>query len=108
MGKRRAARRETKRLAAARIETLWEQASQLAKTDKDGARRRMLIADRVAQRARIKVPRQIKRRICGECGHVLIPGENCRVRVRQNRSRHLSVTCFDCGSITRFYVGQVC
>ncbi len=105
MGKRRATRRETKRLAEARIETLWEQASQAAKTDKEGARRRMLIADRVAQRARMKVPRHIKRRICGECGHVMIPGENCRVRVRHNKSRHLSVTCLECGSITRFYVG---
>jgi len=105
LGKRRATGRETKRLAAARIETLWEQASKAAKTDKDGARRRMLIADGVAQKARIKIPRHIKRRVCSDCGHVLIPGENCRVRVRQNRSRHLSVTCLDCGRITRFYVG---
>ncbi|MHA2377775.1 MAG: ribonuclease P protein component 4 [Candidatus Thorarchaeota archaeon] len=105
MGKRRATRGETRRLAAARIQTLWEQASQAAKTDPDGARRRMLIAGRVAQKARMKMPRHIKRRVCRGCGNVLVPGENCRVRVRQNRSKHLSVTCLDCGSITRFYVG---
>ncbi|MFQ5831531.1 MAG: ribonuclease P [Candidatus Thorarchaeota archaeon] len=105
MGKRRATRGETRRLAASRIEALWIQASQLAKISPESARRRVEIARRVAQRARMKIPRHVRRRVCRVCGNVLVPGENCRVRMRHNRARHLSVTCFDCGNTTRYYVG---
>ncbi|MFX0054455.1 MAG: ribonuclease P [Promethearchaeota archaeon] len=105
MPRRRTKQSETKRLARARIEILWEQASEMAKTDREGARRRMQVASRVAQRARIKVPKDIRRKICRQCGMVLIPGESCRVRMRNNRAKHLTVTCIACGNIARYYVG---
>jgi ribonuclease P protein subunit RPR2 len=103
--RRRTRQSEAKRLARARIEILWEQASEIARTDREGARRRMQIAARVAQRARIKVPRDVKRRVCRQCGIVLIPGESCLVRMRNNRAKHLTVTCTACGNITRYYIG---
>jgi ribonuclease P protein subunit RPR2 len=102
--KKRPRQSEAKRLARARIKLLWEQASEIAKGDPDGARQRMQVASRLAKKVRIKVPRDIKRKICRRCGIVLIPGENCRVRLRNNRSKHLTVTCTSCGNITRFYV----
>lgn len=105
MPRRRTKQSEAKRLARTRIEILWEQALEIAKTDRDGARRRMQVAARIAQRARIKVPKDIKRKICRQCGILLIPGENCRVRMRNNRAKHLTVTCIACGQITRYYVG---
>ncbi|MFW9910930.1 MAG: ribonuclease P [Candidatus Thorarchaeota archaeon] len=105
MPRRRTRQSEAKRLARARIEILWEQASEIARTDREGARRRMQIAARVAQRARIKVPKDVKRRVCRQCGIVLIPGESCRVRMRNNRAKHLTVTCTACGNITRYYIG---
>ncbi|MFW9862296.1 MAG: ribonuclease P [Candidatus Thorarchaeota archaeon] len=104
MPRRRSKQSETKRLARARIKMLWEHASKIAKTDREGARRRMQVASRVAQRARIKVPKDIKRKICRQCGIVLIPGESCRVRMRNNRAKHLTVTCIACGNIARYYV----
>jgi ribonuclease P protein subunit RPR2 len=103
--RRRTRQSETKRLARTRIKLLWEQAARIAKTDPEGARRRMQVASRVAQRARIKVPQGIKRKICRKCGTVLIPGESCRVRMRNNRAKHLTVTCIACGNIVRYYVG---
>jgi ribonuclease P protein subunit RPR2 len=102
--KKRSRQSDVKRLARARIKVLWKQASEIAKSDPDGARQRMRVASRVAQKVRIKVPQDIKRKICRRCGLVLIPGENCRVRMRNNRSKHLTVTCISCGNITRYYV----
>ncbi|MFW9846595.1 MAG: hypothetical protein ACFFD6_07600 [Candidatus Thorarchaeota archaeon] len=52
----------------------------------------------------MKVPRTVKRRICSSCKSILIPGDNCRVRMRNNRSKHLTVTCLTCGNIKRYYV----
>ena len=64
----------------------------------------MQVASRLAQRARIKVPRDIKRKICRRCGAVLVPAKSYRARMRNNRAKHLSVTCIACGNITRYYV----
>jgi ribonuclease P protein subunit RPR2 len=102
--KKRPRQSEAKRLARARIKLLWKQASEITKTDPEGAQQRMQVAFRVAQKVRIKVPQDIKRKICRRCGIVLVPGENCRVRIRNNRSKHLTVTCIACGNITRYYV----
>ncbi|MCW4027322.1 MAG: ribonuclease P [Candidatus Bathyarchaeota archaeon] len=104
MPKKRSRQSEAKRLARARIKLLWEQASEIAKTDPEGARQRMQVALKVAQKVRIKVPQEIKRKICRRCGMVLVPGESCRARMRNNRSTHLTVTCIACGNITRYYV----
>ncbi|UCE10836.1 MAG: ribonuclease P [Candidatus Thorarchaeota archaeon] len=100
---RRALREDQRRLARARIELLWQQAEAFARSDPARSQRRVKTARSLAQRARIKVPSHMKKRICAKCGTVLVPGRNCRVRMRGNRSRHLSVTCFECGSIRRFY-----
>ncbi|MHA1588206.1 MAG: ribonuclease P protein component 4 [Candidatus Thorarchaeota archaeon] len=101
--KRRAPRAEARRLAQERIDILWEQASDVASQKPPLARQRMASARKIAQKARIKIPRHIGRQLCKKCGTVLVPGQNCRVRMRNNRSRHLTVTCLNCGAIRRFY-----
>jgi ribonuclease P protein subunit RPR2 len=101
--KRRFAKEKIERLAQARIEILWKQALQESKVRPEAARKQMLSARKIAQRARIKIPRDINRRVCSECGTILIPGDTCKVRVRHNRSRHVVVTCTECGNIKRYY-----
>ncbi|MHA1961215.1 MAG: ribonuclease P protein component 4 [Candidatus Thorarchaeota archaeon] len=101
--RKRVPREDQRRLARARIELLWQQAAEMARSDPARSRRRMKTAGNIAQRARIKIPLHMKRRTCNRCGSVLVPGRNCRVRMRGNRSRHLSVTCLECGNIRRFY-----
>ncbi|NHI83438.1 MAG: ribonuclease P [Candidatus Thorarchaeota archaeon] len=104
MPRRRSPRTQVRNLAKARISLLWKQASGDARTSPELARRQMEIASKVAQKARIKIPRHIKRQLCKRCGRVLIPGRNCRVRVRNKRERHVVVTCLDCGAVRRFPV----
>lgn len=106
MPKRRFTKEKTDRLAQARIEILWRHALQEAKTHPEVAKKQMLSARKIAQRARTKLPRDINRRVCKECGAILIPGDTCRVRVRHSRSRHVVVTCTRCGNIRRYYSSQ--
>ncbi len=103
MRRRRAARAEARKLAQERIDILWEQASDVASQKPPLARQRMTSARKIAQKARIKIPRHIGRQLCKKCGIVFVPGQNCRVRLRNNRSRHVTVTCLNCGAIRRFY-----
>ncbi|MDH4213809.1 MAG: ribonuclease P [Candidatus Thorarchaeota archaeon] len=103
MSKRKFAKEKIHRLAQARIGILWRQALQEAKIRPEIARKQMLSARKIAQRARIKIPREVNRRICKGCGTILIPGDTCRVRIRHNRSRHVVVTCTECGHIKRYY-----
>lgn len=103
LSKRRVPKEKIQQLAHARIEILWEQALKKAGIRPELAREQMLSARKIAQRARIKTPRHINRRICKACGTILIPGNTCRVRVRHNRARHVVVTCSRCGHIKRYY-----
>lgn len=102
--RKRSSRKDIKRLARVRIDILWEQANTERLSQPDLARRWMSQAKRIAQKARMKLPRFMKRRICSKCGTVLVPGKNCRFRIRHNRSRHVSVICLECGSIKRYYI----
>jgi ribonuclease P protein subunit RPR2 len=104
MRKRRKPSAPVQRLAGARIERLWEQSRRNAAERPDRSKMWMLGAKRIAQKARIKLPRDVSRQICKTCGTVWVPGTNCRVRVRTNRSRHISVTCLVCGTVRRFPV----
>ncbi|RDE16543.1 MAG: ribonuclease P [Candidatus Thorarchaeota archaeon] len=106
MAKRTAPKAEMRKLAHERIEILWGQALSVATTRPELARRWMNIAKALGRRTRVKIPRHISRRLCKECGSVLIPGQTSRVRLRHNRSTHVSVTCLNCGAIRRFPVGQ--
>jgi ribonuclease P protein subunit RPR2 len=103
LAKRRTAREKMQEIARARIDILWEEAKREAPERPELARRHVLSARRIAQKARIKMPREAVRRICRQCKSVLIPGVNARVRVRNNRSLHVSVTCMNCGHTTKYY-----
>ncbi|TET12139.1 MAG: ribonuclease P protein component 4 [Candidatus Thorarchaeota archaeon] len=103
--RKRSTRAKARRLTQARVNILWEQALEEVKEGRsDVARRHMLSARKIAQKTRTKLPRHISRRICKACGTILVPGENCRVRIRHNRSRHMSVTCLSCGEMKRYYI----
>lgn len=105
MSKRRRVKEKAKRLTQARVDILWDQAQREVESGRpELARQKMLSARKIAQRTRTKIPRHIRRRVCKSCGTILVPGSNCRVRVRHNRSKHVTVTCLSCGAIRRYYV----
>lgn len=91
-------------LAKERIEILWEQAQEVALEKPKLARSWVITAKHIARKARIKLPSRISRKICRNCGTIFLHERDFRVRIRNNRATHVTVTCKHCGTIRRFLV----
>jgi len=107
LSKRRYAKERIKRLAQTRVEILWHQALRNAQSRPEIARVQMRSARKIAQRSRTKIPWYISRRVCKQCGTILIPGDTCKVRIRHNRAKHMVVTCTSCGKVKRYYLASL-
>ena len=101
------AKERIKQLAQTRVKILWHQAILNAKSRPEVARLQMQSARKIAQRSRTKIPWYISRRLCKQCGAILIPGDTCKVRIRHNRSKHMVVTCTECGKARRYYLANL-
>ncbi|MGY5865076.1 MAG: ribonuclease P [Candidatus Thorarchaeota archaeon] len=105
MTRRSKPRAKARRLTQARVKILWDRAREKVREGRpDVARRHMLSARTIARKTRTKLPRHMSRRICKDCGTILVPSDNCRVRIRHNRSKHMTVTCLTCGEVKRYYL----
>lgn len=95
-------RRQTNRIALERIQILFRLADEVFQENPERAQRYVNLARRIAMRCRLKLPRELRRRICKYCKSLLRPGVNCRIRIRQRREPHVAVTCFNCGRVSRY------
>ena len=72
-----------KEVAAARIERLFSLAEK--KTEARGsdalAKRYVALARRISSHYKVKLPIEIKNKICKKCNSVLVPGISCTVRI---------------------------
>lgn len=91
-------------IATERIDRLHELAREAAAAgDDERARRYVRRARRIAERNRLRLPRQFVRYTCDRCDAYLRPGANARVRLQDG---HVVITC-DCGEQERYpYDGQ--
>ncbi|MEM3725393.1 MAG: ribonuclease P [Candidatus Bathyarchaeia archaeon] len=92
---------DTKRLALSRIRTLFSLAEETYSEDPVLAQRYVDIARRIAMAARVRLPKEYRRQVCRHCKSFILPGVNCRVRIKQRREPHVVVTCFNCGKHMR-------
>ena len=92
---------DTKQIAKQRMQTLFQQAEEVCKTNPQLASRYIEVVRKIAMAAKIRMPNEFRRRICRNCNTLLVPGNNCRVRVKQRREPHLVTTCLVCGHQTR-------
>ena len=99
-------RKIVKQIANVRLLYLFQRAHEIFPNQKDLANRYVYLARRYAQRARIKIPVEWRNRICHKCKRFLYPGINCRIRMqsRGGSGSHVSLTCFECNKITRYYI----
>lgn len=95
-------RREKRRIARERVDTLFTLAERVSPYDRDLANRYVEIALAVQQKAKIRIPRKWKRRYCKKCHSFLVPGVNARVRLRSKPYPHVVVKCLECGHIMRY------
>ena len=91
-------------LALQRIKLLYKYALNEARRDNIKlARRYIYLIKRIAAKARVKVPRRIKRSVCKNCQIPLIPGITSRVRLQsEGKGSRIVVTCLVCGWIHRY------
>jgi ribonuclease P protein subunit RPR2 len=86
-------------IAAERIDRLHDLASEAARAgETERARHYVRLARRIAERNRLRLPREFRRFTCDRCDAFLVPGRTARVRLQ---SGHVAVTC-DCGVIARY------
>lgn len=75
----------------------------LRRGDKELARRYIEIMTRLSMKARVRLRRDIRRRVCKRCGIPLVPGLTSSVRVRGRGKRLLLVVrCLECGHVKRY------
>lgn len=92
---------DTKRIAIQRIRRLFALAEQTLHDDPYLAQRYVDTARKIAMAAKIRLPKEYRRQVCRHCKSFILPGVNCRVRVRQRREPHIVVTCLNCGKQMR-------
>jgi ribonuclease P protein subunit RPR2 len=91
----------TKRIAMQRIRKLFHLARETVHEDPALAQRYVDIARKVAMAAKVRLPREYRRQVCRHCKSFILPGVNCRVRVKQRREPHVVITCLNCGKQMR-------
>lgn len=92
-------KKRERRIAADRIESLFEEAEKAFHSHPSRAHRYVEMARAIAMRTRTRIPRAMKRRICAHCGRFLVPGANARMRTREGR---LIVKCLECNHLRRY------
>ena len=98
MRNRRAAE---KRIARARVDSLFKEAIQIRSNDNELAQRYAKIALKIGKRSNVRFSRQHRMLICRHCKSFIFPGFTSRVRTQPRREPHLVLTCLLCGGISR-------
>ncbi|MFX0024254.1 MAG: ribonuclease P protein component 4 [Candidatus Hermodarchaeota archaeon] len=95
-----------KEIANSRMLYLFQKAHEVFPENKKLGNRYAYLAMRYAQRAKIKIPNEWKKRICNKCKKFLYPGQNYRVRMHSQKGKgsHVSLTCYECNKTTRYFI----
>ncbi len=87
-----------KDMARQRIVRLFELAEGEFKTHPERSNRYVKLARRIGMRYRVKLPHDLRSKICRHCHNYLVQGVNARTRLL---GTHIATTCLDCGKQMR-------
>ena len=90
---------EHRKIAKERIEVLFKQAKDIFKENSKLADRYIELARKIAMKYKVRIAPELKRRFCRHCYKHLMPGVNCRVRMRNGKVVYF---CFSCKKFMRF------
>src|SRR5712692_7669586 len=94
-------RKFVREVAGGRIERLFSLAEETVHTEPELAQRYVDLALKMGMRCRVRLTQPQRRVICHKCKTYLQPGVNARIRTRQNREPHVSISCLSCGAVMR-------
>lgn len=96
-------KKEERKIAAERIERLFESASSVYEKDPSISSRYVILARKIAMKHRVKMPRQYRLSYCRKCLSFLSPGKNTRIRINNGK---VTVTCMKCGYTRRYPIKE--
>ena len=91
----------TKQIALQRVHMLLCLAREVIHEDPELAQCYVKIARKIAMRTKLRFPREYRRLVCRHCKSFILPGVNCRVRIKSRRESHVVITCLNCGKHSR-------
>jgi ribonuclease P protein subunit RPR2 len=86
-------------MALQRIIRLFELADLEFHDSPERSNRYVQLARRIGMRYRVRMPADLKRRICKHCHAYLVQGATARTRLQ---GTHVSITCTACGKQMRY------
>lgn len=89
----------SRKIAEERIVLLLELADRNFNVHPERTKRYTMLARLIGMRYRVRFTRDQKRRICKHCYSRLVPGKNCRIRLK---NRTVLTTCLECGKMSRY------
>ena len=90
--------KKQKKAALEKINELFNQAKIMFDENSKLSDRYVQRARRTAMKYKLKIPAELKRRICKRCHKYLVPGRNLRVRAHKG---HMVYYCLNCKSFMR-------
>ncbi|SNQ60386.1 ribonuclease P protein component 4 [Candidatus Methanoperedens nitratireducens] len=87
-----------KDMAFQRIERLFELADQEFETHPGRSNRYVWLARRIGMRYRVRIPQELKEKMCKHCHAYLVQGVTARTRLRGD---YITTTCLACGEHIR-------
>ena len=87
-----------KDMAHQRIILLFELADHEFRTHPERSNRYVRLARRIGMRYRVRIPGELKQRICKQCHSYLVEGTTARTRLQ---GTHITTTCLVCGKQMR-------
>lgn len=88
-----------RQIALERIQLLFAEAKNAFPSHPEHSNRYVDLARKIGMRYRVSIPTSLKRKTCKKCRHYLVPGKNCKVRLK---SGIRLVICGDCGAVMRY------
>ncbi|HIG93041.1 TPA: ribonuclease P [Candidatus Woesearchaeota archaeon] len=89
---------QQKNLALERINSLFQQAQEIALKNQSLANRYVILARKIAMKVKVTIPVHLRRRFCKHCYTYLTPGVKARVRTRQGK---VIISCLECKKFMR-------
>lgn len=90
-----------KKIAKERINILFQQAEKEFKKHPERSNRYIELARKISMKYQVKIPKKLRRRFCHKCYKFLMPGENCKIRTKSKKEKHLVIKCLECGNKMR-------
>lgn len=87
-----------KEIALERIANLFNKAKAIFSENKSLANRYVTLARKLQMKVKVRMPKEFKRMFCKHCYKFLMPGQNSRIRTRNNK---VTISCLECKKFTR-------